>query len=86
MFDDKQPRQKWLLGKITELIPNNDGKIRGAKVFLGKTQNTIDRPVNRFYPVETNFQFVLKGDKQGSDQKDGANSRPKRNAAELAKL
>ena len=36
--------------------------------------------------METNFQFVLKGDKQGSDWKDEANSRPKRNAAELAKL
>ena len=33
-----------------------------------------------------NFQFVLKGDKQSSDQKDEANSRSKQNAAELAKL
>ena len=36
--------------------------------------------------METNFQFALKGDKQGSDRKDEANSRPKRNTAELAKL
>ena len=67
VFDDKQPRQKWLLGKVTELISSNDRIIRGVKVFLGKTRNIIDRPVNRLYPVETNFQFVLKGDKQGSD-------------------
>ena len=86
VFDDKQPRQKWLLGEITELIPSNDGKIRGAKVILGKIQNVIDQAVNRCYPVETNSQFVLKGDKQCSDQKDEANSRPKRNAAELANL
>ena len=86
VFDDKQPRQKWLLGKITELIPSNDGKIRGAKVFLCKTRNIMDRPVNRLYPVEMNFQFVLIGDKQSSDQKDEANSRPKRNTAELAQL
>ena len=86
VFDDKQPRQKWLLGKITELIASNDGKIRGAKVFLGKTRNIIDRPVNRLYLVETNFQFVLKGYKQGSDQKDKANTRLKENAADLAKL
>ena len=46
----------------------------------------MHRPVNRLYPVETNFQFVLIGDKQGSDQKDEANSRPKRNTAELAQL
>ena len=36
VFDDKQSQQKWLLGKITELIPSNDGQIRGAKGFLGK--------------------------------------------------
>ena len=77
VFDDKQPRQKWLLGKVTELISSNDRIIRGVKVFLGKTRNIIDRPVNRLYPVETNFQFVLKGDKQFSDQKDEADSRPK---------
>ena len=74
------------LVKITELIPSNDGKIWGAKIFLGKTQNIIDWPVNRLYPVETNFQFVLKGDKQFSDQKDETDSRPKWNAVKLAKL
>ena len=36
--------------------------------------------------METNFQFVLKDDKQGSDHKDKANTRPKPNAAVLAKL
>ena len=72
--------------KITELIPRNDGKIRGAKVFLGKTRNIIDQPVNRLYPVETNFQFVSKEDKQCSDQKDEADNRLKRNPSELAKL
>ena len=82
VLDDKQPRQKWLLGKITKLISRNDRKIRGAKDFLGKIGNTIDQPVNRLYPLETNFQFILKGDKQSNDQKDEANSRPKQNAAE----
>ena len=59
------------------MIPSNDGQIQGAKVFLGKTQNIIDQPVNRFYTEGTNCQFVLKGGKQGSDQKDEANTRPK---------
>ena len=86
MFDDKQPRQKWLLGKITELIPSNDGQIQGAKVFLRKMRNIIDRPVNRFYPVEKSFRFVLKDDRQGNAQKDETNTRPKWNAADLAKL
>ena len=85
-FDDKQPRQKWLLGKITELIPSNDGQIQGAKGFLGKTWNIIDRLGSRLYTLETNFQFVLKGSKQDSVQEDEANTRPKQNAADLAKL
>ena len=68
------------------MIASNDGKIGGAKVFLGKTRKIIDRPVNRLYSEERNFQFLLKGDKQSSDQKDEANSKPKRNAAELTKL
>ena len=86
MFDDKQPRQKWLFGKITELIPSNDGQIQGAKVFLRKMRNIIDQPVNRFYPVEKSFRFVLKNDRQGNAQKDETNTRLKRNAADLAKL
>ena len=86
MLDDKKPRQKWFFGKITELILSNDRKRPEAKVFFGKTQNIIDRPVNRLYPVETNIRFVLKDDKQGSDQKDKENTRPKRSAADLAKL
>ena len=68
------------------MIPSEDGKIRGTRIFLGKTRNIIDRPVNRLYPVETIFQFVLKGEKQGTDQKDEANTRPKGNAADFAKL
>ena len=86
VFDDKQPRQKWLLGKITELIPSNDGQIQGAKVFLRKMRNIIDQPVNRFYPVEKSFRFVLKNDRQGNAQKDETNTRLQRNAADLAKL
>ena len=69
VLDDKKPRQKWFFGKITELIPSNDRKRPGAKGFFYKTQNIIDRPVNRLNPVETNIRFVLKDDKQGSDKR-----------------
>ena len=41
VFDDKQPRQKWMLGRITELILSNDGQIRRANVFLGKIRNIM---------------------------------------------
>ena len=52
VFEDKQPKQSWKLGRIVELITSKDNKIRGAKVKLGKTKNVIGRPINRLYPVE----------------------------------
>ena len=64
LYEEKQPRQKWLLGKIVELIPSQDGQVRGIRVLLGKSRNTVDRPVNRLYPLETNFRFVLKDSEQ----------------------
>ena len=48
IYDDKLPRHNWRLGRVQELIGT-----RGAKVFVGKTRNSITRPVNRLYPVET---------------------------------
>ena len=74
VFNDKQPQQKWLLGKIAELIPINE--IWGAKVFLRKTWIIIDRPVNRLYTAETSFQFVLKDVREDRSQKDEKNNRP----------
>ena len=64
MFDDKQPRQKWLLGKnkrINSSNLSNDGKYREEKVFLGKTRNLIDRPVNRLYIVEKKVSVCFEG-------------------------
>ena len=86
VFDDKQLQHKLLFGKIIEMILSNGGQIRGSKILLGKTQDVIDRPVNILYPVETNFQFVLKDNRQGSAQIDDTNTRPKQNAGDLAKF
>ena len=87
LYEEKQPRQKWLLGKIVDLIPSQDGQIRGARVLLGKSRNTVDRPVNRLYPLETNFKFVLKDSEQNKvqDVMKEETCRPKRESAELAK-
>ena len=60
LYEEKQPRQKWLLCKTVKLIPSQDGQVRGATVLLGKSKNTVDRPVNTLYPSETNIKFVLK--------------------------
>ena len=43
LCEEKQPRQKWLLGKIVDLIPSQDKQVRGARVLLGKSTNTVDR-------------------------------------------
>ena len=51
VYEEKQPRQNWLLGRITGLLAGTDGKIRGAKVKLGRTKN-IKRPVDQLYPIE----------------------------------
>ena len=65
-------------GCLSNLIASNDEQIWGAKVFLGKTRNIMDRPLNRLYPMETSFQFfwrttdqaVPKKMKQTLDQKE----------------
>ena len=59
-----------------------------TRVLLGKSTNTVDRPVNRLHPLEANFRFVLKDTEQNNVQeveKEGT-CRPKREAAELAKV
>ena len=60
----------------------------GARVLLRKSRNTVDRPVNRLYPLETNLKFVLEDSEQNKVQevmKEGT-CRPKREAAELSKV
>ena len=57
-----------MLGKIVDLRPSQDGQIRGARVLFGKSRNTVDRPVNRLYPLETKFKFVLKDSEQNKVQ------------------
>ena len=88
LYEEKQPRQKWLLGKIVHFIPSQDGQIGGAKILLRKSRNTVDRPVNRLYLLETNFKFVLKDSEQIKVQEvlKERTCRPKREAAELAKF
>ena len=66
VFDDKQPRQLWKLGRIVELVKSRDDEIRGAKVKLSKTKNIIGRPVNRLYPVEV-FINAKKDDDQTNE-------------------
>ena len=86
VYDEKLPRQHWLLGKIIELLPSDDNQIRGAKVLLGRTKNIIERPLNRLYPLETNYEFVNKKKEDTMKQQSKIKTRTERNAAKLANI
>ena len=53
VYDEKELRHLWRVGKIVKLISSEDGKIRGAEVKLGKTNAIIKRPVDKLYPLVT---------------------------------
>ena len=75
VFDEKQPRHLWKLGKITRIIYGNDNKIRGAELKIGRTNAIINRPVNKLYPLESYRTNEINKDKENDIP------RPKRNAA-----
>ena len=52
VYEEKQPRQRWRMGKIVENIESKDKNIRSAKVLFGKTKTVVTRPINRLYPVD----------------------------------
>jgi len=77
IFNDKQPRQQWKMGRIIELLTSKDNRIRSAKVIIGKTRNIIDRPINRLYPIEYSNETNIE---QSIDR------RPRREAALIGEL
>ena len=48
--DDFQPRTRWHLGKVDELITGNDGLVRAARVKTGGGVTTL--PIVKLYPIE----------------------------------
>ena len=57
VYEEKQPQQRWQMGKIVELVESKDKNIQSAKVLTGKTQNVVGRPINCLYPVEFSEEF-----------------------------
>ena len=84
IFEGKQPRQNWLLGRSAELISSKDNLVRAAKIYIGKTKRVIERPVNKLYPVEHNDEFKRK--LKSDDNVDGDIKRPRQEAATIAEL
>ena len=82
------------LGKIIKLIQSEDGEIRAATLLL-PTRNTVNRPINLLYPLETApVSDGLDSDplpqEQIQQEENGVNikqvpERPKRQAARIAR-
>ena len=91
--DDKLPRQSWKIGKVERLIISRDGKVRGAEVRT-PSSNSLKRPISSLYPIEAaEFHNSNCNQEDMKDTSELQNSdvivgqgKPKREAAELAKL
>ena len=83
VYDKRQPRHLWKLGRIIDLIIGKDDIIRGAKLKLG-TGAIIQRPLNLLYLLEVR-NFTNKVDNENNNKK-GETVRPKRGAAMLGEL
>ena len=59
VYEEKQPRQKWLLGQITNLLESGDNVVRRAVAYLGKTKRPVEGTMNKLYPVEFQDEFKL---------------------------
>ena len=55
IYERNQKRNKWRLGKISNLLKGKDDLVRGAEVELpekNKKKLIISRPLNQLYPLE----------------------------------
>ena len=55
VYDEDHPRGLWRLGRVEELIPSADGKIRGVRVKVvskGGQVKIIQRPIQHIYLLE----------------------------------
>ena len=82
---DEKNRGKWKLGIITATYPGNDGIIRAVE--LRTNNGNLQRPVQFLYPLDLSLDINrLDSDSKNEIVNNEHNIRPKRNAAEIAKL
>ncbi len=55
IWQEHQPRGTWKIGRILDLIPSEDGKIRSAKIRL-PNKKTLKRSVTQLYPLECHLE------------------------------
>ena len=57
--DEDQPRGLWILAKVISLIVGKDGHPRGAVLRVSSGSGTLQRPLQRLYPLETAAEYEL---------------------------
>lgn len=74
IYDEKQPRSRWSLGKIERVIVGVDGEKRAAVVRVCKKGRvvTLHRPIQHLYPLEVAAKAELESDKNVSDNDEDA--------------
>ena len=80
---DEPNRGKWKIGIVESLIVGNDGVMRAATLRCGKY--TLQRAVQQLYPLELSCDTKKEVDSTVLNA-DAREFRPKRDAAEVARL
>ena len=90
IYEENIPRQLWKLGRVVEIYKSNDGRERRAKVKLGKTNQLIDRPLNKLFPLERNDDNDINDSNNVDDSNDNDTnekvSQPKQAAAIVGEM
>ena len=93
VHSDDRNKGKWTLGKITDVLPGPDGRVRAVRVKTSKS--CLERAVQYLYPLELNCNIDrndgYQAEKDVTTESDKLNPkatefRPKRNAAAIAEL
>ena len=85
---DERNRACWKTGIVEKLIKGKDGVIRGARMKAGRSY--LERAVGHLYPLELTCDS-WKGDPKMENNIESLNPtavefRPRRNAAEIARI
>ena len=89
VHDENHPRTFWKLGRVENLIEGHDGLVRAAVVRVASESGTttLRRPVQLLYPLEMNDLDVEETENaEKVVEVERTPTRPRRNAAEIAKL
>eukprot|EP00731_Ephydatia_muelleri_P027563 Em0019g436a len=90
VHDESHPRTFWKLGRVQRLMEGRDGCVRAAVVRVSSSSGatTIKRPLQLLYPLEIHTGTDAETMKKNEEGRDEGKlvTRPKRNAAETARL